>query len=75
MNFIKSSVIFEKNNIFENEKMKDLSRKILHLENLFRTKYGSKVFNDYLTIAELITEELILGTEIAFYSGAKISKL
>ena len=75
MNFIKSSVIFEKNNIFENEKMKDLSRKILHLENLFRTKYGSKVFNDYLTIAELITEELILGTEIAFYSGANKTKL
>ena len=75
MSFIESSVIFEESNIFENEKMESLNQKILHLEDLFRSKYGNEIFNDYRVISELMTEELILGTELAFCFDSKINEL
>ncbi|MCP1225298.1 hypothetical protein [Sebaldella sp. S0638] len=75
MNYIESSVICNESYIFENEKMESLNRKIQNLENEFNSKYGNEIFNDYLAIAELLTEELILGTELAFCSGSKINNL
>ena len=75
MNYIESSVICNESYIFENEKMESLNRKIQNLENEFNSKYGNEIFNDYLAIAELLTEELILGTELSFCSGSKINNL
>ena len=75
MNFIESDVIYNESDIFKNEKMESLNQKIQNLEDLFRSKYGNEIFNDYLVISELMTEELILGTELAFCFGSKINEL
>ncbi|MCP1226415.1 hypothetical protein [Sebaldella sp. S0638] len=60
--------------VFQNEKMKDLSAKILELETKFKKKYSPEILKDYFEITELMLEELLLGSELHFEYGFEFIK-